>query len=318
MQRLLVTFLVIVFAVPAMAQQDSTGSTAAKQPTLSSSFFASSSSFCKKRTGIVAGTEVVLSTGSLVALSHLWYKDYPHSAFHTFDDNGEWLQMDKCGHAITAYTVGGYGFHLLRWSGVSHKKASWFGGLTGFAYLSVVELLDGHSSGWGFSMGDMLANAGGSALFIGQELGWQEQRIVMKFGYHKSNYAQYRPGLLGTSWNERIIKDYNAQTYWLSVNIASFIPGENRFPKWLNLAIGYGANGMVGGHENPPVYASNGNLLSFERYRQFYISPDIDLAKIPVRSPFLKMLFNTFGFLRIPLPGIEFSRGKMYGLPLAF
>lgn len=316
--------LLFAFALPAFAQSDTTGTekpqplTESDPPVLLHPFFTPASSFNKKRTAFVISSEATLSTGSLIALSQLWYNDYPRTNFHSFNDNGEWLQMDKCGHAITAYTVGGYGFNLLKWGGVKRKKAIWYGGLTGFAYLSVIEIFDGFSSGWGFSSGDMLANTGGCGLFIGQELLWHEQRIVPKFGFRKSGYAQYRPSLLGSNFSEQLIKDYNGQTYWLSVNIASFIPGENHFPEWLNLAFGYGANGMVGGHENPPVAGPNGTTLSFERYRQFYIAPDIDLTKIPVHSPFLKTVFGTFGFLKIPLPGIEISRGKMIGLPLAY
>jgi hypothetical protein len=44
-----------------------------------------------------------------------------------------------------------------------------------------------------------------------------------------------------------MLKDYNGQTYWLSVNLHSFYKG-SKIPKWLNLAIGYGANGMLTGN----------------------------------------------------------------------
>jgi hypothetical protein len=270
-------------------------------------FFQPSYIFNKKRCATVISTEAVLSTGSLIVLSQVWYKDYPRTAFHTFNDNGEWLQMDKCGHATTAYTVGKYGMRLLEWSGVRRKKAVWFGGLTGFAYQGVLEIFDGFSSGWGFSTGDIAANALGSALLIGQEYLWEEQRISLKFSFHKSPFAQYRPNLLGDKWNEQILKDYNGQTYWLSVNIASFLREDTRFPKFLNLAFGYGANGMTGGHFNPVMTNAAGNLITFDRYRQYYLSFDIDLTKIPTHSYFLKSVFETFGFLKIPLPGVEYS-----------
>lgn len=281
-------------------------------------FFEASPYYQKKRAAAVIASESILATGSLIALSQVWYNDYPQTSFHTFNDNAEWLQMDKCGHVITAYTVGRYGIGLLKWAGVKRKKAIWYGGLTGFAYQGVIEIFDGYSSSWGFSNGDLAANTIGAGMLIGQEFLWNEQRIVPKFGFTKTGYAAYRPALLGSNFSEQILKDYNGQTYWLSANIASFIPGENKFPQWLNIAFGYGANGMTGGHTNPPVYTSNGTLLEFERYRQFYIAPDIDLTKIPVRSPFLKAVFGTFGFLKIPLPGLEISRGKLSGHALIF
>jgi hypothetical protein len=74
---------------------------------------------------------------------------------------------------------------------------------------------------------------------------WKEQRITPKFSFHTTQYAQYRPNVLGSSLAEQMLKDYNGQTYWLSVNTPS-IKAQN--PKWLNLAIGYGANGMLTGN----------------------------------------------------------------------
>ena len=276
-------------------------------------FFHPAPFFNKKRTAFVVGTEVALSTGTLIALSRIWYKDYPKTSFHFFDDNGEWEQMDKAGHVISAYTVGRYGMRLLEWSGVNKTKAIWFGGLTGFAYQGAIEMFDGYSSGWGFSVGDISANAIGCGFLIGQEYLWKEQRITFKYSFRKTNYAAYRPELLGANWNEQIVKDYNGQTYWASVNIASFMKEETRFPKFLNVAFGYGANGMTGGHFNPPMTNAAGNSITLDRYRQYYLSLDIDLTKIPTESYFLKTIFETIGFLKIPAPGIELSQGKVYG-----
>ncbi|MCX6312648.1 MAG: DUF2279 domain-containing protein [Bacteroidetes bacterium] len=276
-------------------------------------FFQPAFSFNKKRTiGVITG-ETVIASGSLIALSQLWYKDYPQSSFHFFNDNSEWLQMDKCGHTITAYVVGKTGMRLLEWSGVKRNKAIWFGGLTGFAYQGVIEIFDGFSSQWGFSIGDISANAAGCGILIGQEYLWKEQRISLKYSFHKSTYPQYRPNLLGKNWNEQILKDYNGQTYWLSVNIASFLSDQTKFPKFLNLAFGYGADGMTGGKSNPILYNSVGNMISFERTRQYYLSMDIDLTKIKTHSPFLKTVFETIGFLKIPAPGIELKQNHLTG-----
>lgn len=276
-------------------------------------FFQPAFRFDKKRTALVVGTEVALSAGTLITLGQIWYKDYPRTSFHFFNDNGEWEQMDKVGHVVTAYTVGRYGIRLLEWSGVSRTKSIWLGGLTGFVYQGGIELLDGYSSGWGFSVGDISANAVGCGFLIGQEFLWKEQRITFKYSFHKSNYAAYRPELLGANRNEQIIKDYNGQTYWASVNIASFLYDGAKFPKFLNLAFGYGANGMTGGHKNPPMTNAAGNTITLNRYRQYYLSLDIDLTKIPTHSYFLKTVFETFGFLKIPAPGIELSDGKVSG-----
>lgn len=274
--------------------------------------------FKPKRLALVASTEGALYAGSMIGLSELWYKNYPRSSFHLFDDSNEWLQMDKVGHTTTSYYIGRIGIRSLKWCGVSRKKAIWYGGLLGSLYQSTIEVLDGYSSQWGFSLTDFAANTAGSILVIAQELAWDEQRITLKFSFRQSEFAKYRPNLLGNDLQENILKDYNGQTYWLSVNIASFMKEDTKFPNWLNIAFGYGANGMTGGNFNPPYIDENGNQIYFDRYRQFYISLDADLTRIKTRSKFLKAVFNTIGFIKIPAPAIEFNKNGVSGSWLGF
>ena len=242
--------------------------------------------------------------GSVAGLNYAWYSDYDRTAWHSFNDNAEWCQMDKIGHMGTSYYLGKVGYDMLRWSGVSHPKATWYGGGYGFLYLTSIEMLDAYSTNWGFSWGDMSANAAGSMLYIGQSLIWQEQRISMKYSFHTTPYADMKPNLLGSSFTEQMLKDYNGQSLWFSANVYSFLPKDTWFPKWLNVAVGYGAEGMLGGFSNPSSYND------YKRYRQYYVSLDVDWTRIPTRSRFLKSVFNIISFVKFPAPAIEFSNGK--------
>lgn len=255
------------------------------------------------RLPVVLATEGVLYTGSVVGLNYLWYEDYPRSPFHFINDNAEWMGMDKFGHATTSYTLGALGYDVLRWSGVKRKTAIWAGGSLGLIFLTSIEVLDGFSAEWGASWGDMIANTGGTALFISQQLVWNEQRFKLKYSFWPSDYARYRPDLLGDGFTQQLLKDYNGQTYWLSCNVWSFLPHRNNtmFPRWLNIAVGYGADGMLGGDKNPVEFAS------IQRYHQFYLSLDVDLTKIRTRSKALKTIFNLIGFIKFPSPTIEFN-----------
>src|SRR5690606_41174356 len=86
--------------------------------------------------------------------------------------------------------------------------------------------------------------------------------------------------------SEQFFKDYNGQTLWLSANLHSFLKKESRFPAFLNLAFGYGADGMTGAFSNATNY--QGNIIpEFTRCRQFYLAPDIDLTKIKTNSSVL-------------------------------
>jgi len=270
----------------------------------------------KRMTGLIAGG-VLLYGGSMTGLYHLWYKDYARDTFHFINDNNEWLQMDKAGHSFTAWYVGYLGYEAMRWAGAGNTEAACYGGSLGFAYLTVIEILDGFSAGWGASGGDLIANGLGSAAFIGQQLVWKEQRLLLKWSFHPTEYAQYRPALLGNTIAERAIKDYNGQTVWVSANIHSFLEKESGFPAWLNVAFGYGADGMTGARSNPDFYGGNA-LPHFERRRQFYLAPDIDLTRIKTSSPFLKKVLKTAGFLKVPLPALEFSKKGVKFHPLYF
>lgn len=274
--------------------------------------------FSKKKALAVGVVQGALITSSLTGLHQLWYKQYPRESFHTFNDNAEWLQMDKVGHGLSAYAIGYVSSEMWKWTGMRPRRSVLIGGITGFSYLTAIEIMDGYSSGWGFSTGDMIANAAGTSLLIGQEFLWNQQRITPKFGFRQSGFAHYRPELLGENYVEQIIKDYNGQTYWLSCNLASFMSRNTTFPRWINVAIGYGAAGMTGGHQNPSMTNAQGNEITFSRYRQYYLSLDFDLSKLPVKSRFLKRIFSIISFIKIPAPGIQVDKNGVRPLLFAF
>lgn len=267
-------------------------------------YFKPSDSLNRIRQNKVVISEAVVATGTLVGLNQLWYANYPKSDFHFINDNSEWLQIDKAGHVFSSYHLGRFGAETLRWSGVDKKNQLLYGAGLGFVFLTAVEVLDGYSFQWGASTGDIIANASGTALYGSQQLIWNEQRITPKFSFHTTKYAKYRPEVLGNSLSEQILKDYNGQTYWLSVNVYSFAKG-SKIPKWLNLAFGYGADAMLTGNRDNSIRFSTTNP---NRFRQFYLSLDVDLTKIKTQSHFLKTVFSVLNTVKIPSPTIEFVR----------
>lgn len=264
--------------------------------------------------GRLRGTVITESLGyglTMGGLYQLWYKEEGLGSFHFFNDNADWLQMDKAGHATTAYYVGYAGLETLKWTGLERKKALWYGGTLGFVFLTSVEGLDGFAKEWGFSWGDALANASGTGLLIAQDLIWQEQRVMLKFSYHHTDFATYVPNLLGSSWNERLLKDYNGQTYWLSANLASFVGESKAIPSWLNVAVGYGATGMTSGSASDiREVIVDGTLQRFARRRQAYLSLDVDLTRIKSKHQWVRTALGTFGFLKMPFPALEWREGK--------
>ena len=265
----------------------------------------------KKRLNTVIYTSAGLYTATLGVLYLGWYKDNESSSFHCYNDNQAWLQVDKVGHATTAYIMSNYAYWSLRWAGVDNNKSALYGGLMGWTAMTVIEILDAFSAEYGASPGDLIANTVGVAFFTGQQLLWKEQRIRLKFSYHPTEFAQYRPDLLGETGLQSILKDYNGQTYWLSANINSFLKDESKFPRWINVSFGYGATGMLGSYSNPPIWDGN-ELPYYERTRQYYFSLDVDWTRINTHSSLLRFVFKALSFVKVPFPTLEYNKENQF------
>ena len=259
----------------------------------------------------------VYYAGAMIVLQNTWYHDKEVVPFHFFNDNKGYLQVDKFGHAFGAYVESYIGYHLLLNSGVPKTKALIFGGSLGLVLQTPIEIMDGIHEGWGFSWGDMAANAIGSGLVIGNELLFHEQVVKYKFSYSESSYSRKANGFLGKTTMERLLKDYNGHTYWFSMPVNRLIFNK-QIPKWLNIAAGYGANGMYGENENITSY-KDVDIPATTRYRQYLLSLDIDWVKIKTNSGFLKVVLKGLTFIKLPFPALEYnSKGKFRGYWMYF
>lgn len=251
---------------------------------------------------VVLGTTFGVGyTGMLVALNKAWYGQETRTAFHFFNDAAEWKQLDKAGHFWGAFQQSRAGIDMLRWAGLPPNKAILYGGLLGIVLQTPIELLDGYQPAYGASATDLAANTIGAAAVVAQELAWREVRIMPKYSFHTTRYAPLRPQVLGSSLAEQALKDYNGQTYWLSVNVGAFLKAETRYPRWLNMAVGYGAEEMVYNHS-----AAN-NALGLHAHRQFYLSPDVNLLHFKGRSKFLNTALYVLSIIKIPAPTLEYN-----------
>ena len=216
-----------------------------------------SSQLNKKRKNIVIAGNIAVYGGTMAALYTAWYKDYPKSSFHSFNDFKEWGQMDKFGHIYSAYTESRLSIDVWKWAGLSRKKSIWIGGLSGPVYQTAIEILDGFSEEWGWSWTDFSANLVGGGIVISQELLWDEQRFQLKTSFHRKRYNDPELNsrtnkLFGNSSAERFLKDYNGQTYWLSTSIKPFFPS-SKIPAWLQISVGTGIEGYFGAFENKAI-----------------------------------------------------------------
>lgn len=238
----------------------------------------------------------------LIALDQIWYKGHERESFHFFNDNQEWKQMDKFGHFYSTYQISHLGIKALRSAHVDKDKAYIWGGLIGIIALTPIEILDGFSSEYGASWGDLVANFAGSALLTSQYLLWDKVKVHAKYSFYPDPIAKKRPEVLGDGLHEEIIKNYNGMTYWLSFDLHGLGHESNDFPKWLNLALGYGGKEMISAHDEAS------RKMGYDPYRQYFIGLDIDLTYIPTESKLLKSLLYIINMIRLPAPALEFNR----------
>jgi VanZ family protein len=154
------------------------------------SFFTPSPTLNKQRLHLVTYSSIALYPVTMSWLYSQWYKDYPQTSFHFFNDESEWLQMDKCGHVFSAYAIGKVMMRTFQWTGMNDKKSVLYGAGIAYFYQTTIEVFDGFSAEWGFSWSDVLANTIGSGLLISQQFLWNDQRIMLKESFHQTNYFE--------------------------------------------------------------------------------------------------------------------------------
>ena len=298
-------------------------------------------------TALGAGT---LAYGaSMAGLYRSWYADYPATRFHTFNDAGEWNQMDKMGHWLMSYNESRWVYGGARWTGLRPRTAAWLGFAGGQLIQTSFEVFDGFSEQWGFSWSDIGFNLLGSGMFLAQQLGWGEQRLVMKMSAWPVQYpaARIYPStpagngqwttlparageLYGSGPVSLFLKNYNTLVVWASVNPRAFL-GERAtwMPRWLNIAAGLGADNLFAGYgyawqadkncTGPDCLSYQIDPATYPRTRQYFLSLDIDLTRLPVRNRFLRTLLGAVNILKFPAPTLELtSRGKLIFHPVYF
>ena len=206
------------------------------------------------------------------------------------------------GHFYNAYQISHIGVKALRNTGLSKNKSYLWGGMLGFLVLTPIEVLDGFSAEYGASWGDLIANFSGSALLTSQYLLWDEIKIHPKYSFLPNDIAKERPEVLGSGFQEEIIKNYNGMTFWLSFDVHGLAQKPNHFPKWLNIAIGYGGENMISADDHMS------RLSGYDPYRQYFISIDVDLTYVQTNSKILKGLFYMVNMIHIPAPALEYNR----------
>jgi len=279
------------------------------------SFFEHSDTLNKKRVISISTGLGTFWAGSMIGLNQVWYSKVEKSKWHTFDDSKNWLQMDKFGHFYIAYQEAQFTTDLYRWTGLDDKKCALIGAGVSIGYQTTFELFDAFSADWGFSWSDVAANTLGTATYAAQSYFWDEQRIIPKFSYSPTEFAAIRPEVLGSTFTESLLKDYNGQTYWLSFSPGTFFKNSG-IPEWACFSVGYSSHAKLVGSEE--YYLDPETNFGYNSQRELVLSLDIDFSKLPIKKPWLKAIVKHFNYFKLPFPALIIRNDGISGRGLYY
>lgn len=237
----------------------------------------------------VASLITVQHLGSFYAFNNWWWKNQQRP-FHFNNDkffNNYTLGMDKLGHAFTSYMY----FHgiseVMRWAEFSDKSRFITSTTLPLIWAVAIEIGDAHSD-YGYSWHDLAANFTGLGLAVLQEKVPYARNFKFKMSYYPT---QYFIDNNFSGWN--IETDYRGHFYWLAFDVHNMLPKvkQRYWPKFLNLAVGYGID-------------RNANRFNPPTKRDFGIALDWNLSCFKTTKKTATLFKNLADNLHFPAPGL--------------
>lgn len=254
--------------------------------------------------GIYAGAFIIQHQ---IQMNTIWKEQ---TAFK-FEEDGDYaFYVDKAGHFYGTWVMSHFLRETFLWSGFNYKTSYWLGAMTGLAYSTYVEILDGYGKNWGFSPSDFYCDVLGTAFSIGQLYVPFLQNFTPKFHYIPSPWFGERT----RTPSEIMIDDYSSQVFWLSVNVHNLLSDNLKkyWPSWLQLSFGYTARNLCN------IDSPEGNAHHYDQTGRwtkgdpkFIVALDYDLVKLlPGDGKFWGWLKQSLNVLKLPSPAIEFSKNR--------
>lgn len=237
--------------------------------------------------GIVAGTAAAVGV-SHGLLNSLWWKGEA-VPFH-INWEQDWVYArgaDKVGHfvfssmATTAYEK------LYGAAGLDSVSSVIWAAATVFTYQTYIEIRDGFSRDYGFSVADEVCNLLGVGFPIARRLVPEARPFQFQISYWPSD--DFRKGAYGA-----IIDDYTSTTHWLAVNISDVLPRswEIDFPQWLGIAVGHSVDNLDGRGGGRHVW---------------YLSLDWQPARIHGLPQWLRDVLDVLHVYHLPAPAVRIA-----------
>lgn len=280
------------------------------------SFFKNETTFNKARFYGVASTSLLALAGTYIYMKNAWWKDQKVS-FHF--DGGPGLKdiftlgrdakyaksLDKLGHFYGGRIGGDLFSQAVRWSGKTDKQSYLWGGIFGTAVEFFIEIKDGYSPNWGFSVYDFMTGSLGSFYPYFQSRSKFLNALDCKFSYFRTDDYYFKSIKRPSS---AFIDDYMNQTYWFTFNPKRFKP-QSKWPKWLGISIGIGVDNKLNDYYTGII--TDYSVLGKGGY-EFFIAPDIDFTGLFPQKPFWQRVAKMLNYIKFPAPTIRLSKKSKF------
>ena len=271
----------------------------------------------KKRFAIVNTSTLIGLVGSYHFINTAWWAD-SKKTFH-FDGGGSSIkdafnlgrdavyakQLDKFGHFYSGRIISDLYVRAISWSGKTEQQSLLWGGILGTSVNGFVEIKDGYSPTWGFSMHDWLSGSLGSFYPYFQSKSRFLKALDIKYSYYpKYNYYYNFIKRRGNDFFD----DYMNATFWFTFNPKRHKPS-SIWPKWLGISAGIGVDQTL---NNYYINMPGGNADYGKGGYEFYLAPDIDFEGLLPKRPFWKKLGHALNYIKFPTPAIRFSKDSKF------
>jgi hypothetical protein len=268
-----------------------------------------------KRFTFVNTTSLLGLVGSYYFVNTAWWADSKKS-FH-FDGGGSNIleafnigtgrdakyakEIDKLGHFYSGRIISDLYVRAIRWSGKTEQESLLWGGILGTAVHGFIEVKDGYSPTWGFSMYDWVSGSLGSFYPYFQSKSRFLNALDIKYSYYPRSNFYY--DFINRRGND-FFDDYMNATFWFTFNPKRYKPTSS-WPKWLGISAGIGVDENL---NNYNLRMPGGNADWGKGGYEFYLAPDIDFKGLLPKRPFWQGLGQALNYVKFPTPAIRFSK----------
>ena len=243
-----------------------------------------------KVAGVASLTLIAYGAAYWLVFKKGWWDD-ERSHFHFENDFDYALNLDKFGHFAAGVVLGEGFYEGYRWAGTSEFRAYLFAGLSAMMTHVAIDVKDGYSPEWGFSVFDVLSGTLGGFYPMAERYVPVFKYVDLKWSYWINTKAYYRQSHTGV-----FTDDYCNQTFWASFKPYRLLPASVRayYPSWLAIAAGLSIEEgvFIKHYEGTP-------------HREVYLALDYDLEAFRPQSRMARTLIKSLNYFKLPAPAIQ-------------